>query len=347
MRQLPESTYAGKGGADKIGRPARGFRTAWSRVFRVRDVGIAMVAVLIGLAFSLTSPVFLSSYNLLNLLRQTAELGIIAMAMTMLIISGEFDLSVGAIYAVTGVVTGLLAKRFGLEIWAAAGCGLASALILGLLNGLLVTTTKINSFIATLSTMMVYRGIAMVLSQGQPISSFQFGTVFFDIMGRGKAFGTIPVPIFWLAAWGVLLFLLLHRTVFGVKVYATGDNPEAATLAGIKIARVKSAGFLLTSLAAGLAGLVSLGYLKTVTPTQGIGLELEAIAAAVLGGTSMAGGVGSIVGTFIGTFIMAEVRTGLVLLGTDAYMQDAFVGLVIALAVIANVKLTNRGNAKP
>ena len=103
---------------------------------------------------------------------------------------------------------------------------------------------------------------------------------------------------------------------------------------------------MITSLAAGLAGLVSLGYLKTVTPTQGTGLELEAIAAAVIGGTSMAGGVGSIVGTFIGTFIMAEVRTGLVLLGTDAYIQDAFVGLVIALAVIVNIKLTDRRNAK-
>ncbi|MBV9299355.1 MAG: ABC transporter permease [Verrucomicrobia bacterium] len=346
MQRLPESTYASKGAGNHARNSGTGFRSVWSRAFLIRDFGIAIVALLIGLGFSLASPVFLSTYNLLNLLRQTAELGIIAMAMTMLIISGEFDLSVGAIYAVTGVVAGLLAKHFGLEIWAAAICGLASALILGLLNGLLVTTTKINSFIATLSTMMVYRGIAMVLSQGQPISSFHSETAFFDIMGRGKGFGTIPVPIFWMATWGILLFLLLHRTAFGVKVYATGDNPEAATLAGIKIAQVKRVGFLITSFAAGLAGLVSLGYLKTVTPTQGTGLELEAIAAAVIGGTSMAGGVGSIVGTFIGTFIIAEVRTGLVLLGTDAYIQDAFVGLVIALAVIVNIKLTDRRDAK-
>jgi len=346
MQRLPESSYVDKGGADGTSVPARGFRSAWSRAFLLHDFGIGIVAVLIGFVFSLASPVFLSTYNLLNLLRQTAELGIVAMAMTMLIIAGEFDLSVGAIYAVTGVVTSLLAKHFGMEMWAAAVCGLMSAAILGLLNGLLVTTTKINSFIATLSTMMVYRGIAMVLSQGQPISSFQVEPEFFDIMGRGKGFGTIPVPIFWMAGWGVMLFLLLHRTAFGVKVYATGDNAEAAILSGIKITRVKKAGFLLTSLAAGLAGLVSLGYLKTVTPTQGTGLELEAIAAAVIGGTSMAGGVGSIVGTFIGTFIMAEVRTGLILLGTDAYIQDAFVGLVIALAVIVNIKLTHRSKGK-
>jgi ribose/xylose/arabinose/galactoside ABC-type transport system permease subunit len=346
MQRRPESEYIDKVGAQDTSIPMRGFKGAWSRAFLIRDFGIGLVAVLIGFVFSLASPVFLSTYNLLNLLRSTAELGIMAMAMTILIIAGEFDLSVGAIYAVTGVVTGLLAKHLGMEMWAAAGCGLISALILGLLNGLLVTTTKINSFIATLSTMMVYRGIAMVLSQGQPISSFQVEPEFFDIMGRGRGFGTVPVPIFWMAGWGVILFFLLHRTAFGVKVYATGDNAEAATLAGIKIARVKRIGFLLTSLAAGLAGLVSLGYLKTVTPTQGTGLELEAIAAAVIGGTSMAGGVGSIVGTFIGTFIMAEVRTGLVLLGTDAYIQDAFVGLVIALAVVINVKLTERGRTK-
>ncbi|MBV9999573.1 MAG: ABC transporter permease [Verrucomicrobia bacterium] len=341
MPQPPEIRPAERADADV--RPTRGWKSAWGRAFLLRDFGIAVVAVLIGLAFSAASPVFLSAYNLLNLLRQTAELGIVAMAMTVLIVSGEFDLSVGAIYAVAGVVTGWLAKHLGVDLWAAAGCGLAAALILGFLNGLLVSSTRINSFIATLSTMMIYRGIAMVLSQGQPISSFTSKTAFFDVMGRGKGFGTIPVPIFWMAAWGILLFVLLHRTAFGVKAYATGDNPEAAALAGIKTAGVKRAGFLLTSLAAGLAGLVSLGYLKTVTPTQGTGLELEAIAAAVIGGTSMAGGVGSIVGTFIGTFIMAEVRTGLVLLGTDAYIQDAFVGLVIAFAVIVNVKLTHRG----
>ena len=346
MQRLPEYGSIDKAGTSDPNVVSHGVKGAWSRAFLIRDFGIGIVAVLIGLVFSLASPVFLSTYNLLNLLRQTAELGIVAMAMTMLIIAGEFDLSVGAIYAVTGVVTGLLAKHFGMEMWAAAVCGLMSAAILGLLNGLLVTTTKINSFIATLSTMMVYRGIAMVLSQGQPISSFQVEPEFFDIMGRGKGFGTIPVPIFWMAGWGVMLFLLLHRTAFGVKVYATGDNAEAAILSGIKITRVKKAGFLLTSLAAGLAGLVSLGYLKTVTPTQGTGLELEAIAAAVIGGTSMAGGVGSIVGTFIGTFIMAEVRTGLILLGTDAYIQDAFVGLVIALAVIVNIKLTHRSKGK-
>ncbi len=315
-------------------------RTAFQRLFGLRDVGVLVAALLIGAFFSALTPTFLTSYNPFNVLRQTAELGIIAMAMTVLIVAGEFDLSVGAIYAVAGVVTGVLASRHDVNIWLAALVGMAAAGLLGVVNGVLIATTRINSFIATLSTMMVYRGVAMVLSQGQPIS-FQLDT-FMEVFGRAELGGVLPVPVVWLAAWAVFAWVLLHRTTFGVRVFATGDNREAAELAGIKTVRVKGIAFLLTAVASGLAALVSLSFLRTVTPTQGTGLELEAIAAAVIGGTAMSGGVGSIVGTFLGTFIMAEVRTGLVLLGTDAYVQDAFVGLVIALAVIVNVRLSTR-----
>ncbi len=324
--------------APAVGNPSRW--AAVQRAFGLRDVGVLAAAVLIAAFFSALTPMFLTAYNLFNILRQTAELGIIAMAMTMLIVAGEFDLSVGAIYAVAGVVAGLLAGRHGVNIWVAAGAGMGAALFLGLLNAVLINTTRINSFIGTLSTMMVYRGVAMVLSQGQPIS---FPLSFFmDLFGRAEIGGVLPVPVLWFAGWGVLAYLVLHRTTLGVRMFATGGNREAAELAGIKTTRVKAVAFLITALASGLAALISLSFLRTVTPTQGTGLELEAIAAAVIGGTAMSGGVGSIVGTFLGTFIMAEVRTGLVLLGTDAYVQDAFVGLVIALAVIVNTRLSMR-----
>lgn len=317
----------------------------WRRVAKLRDLGVLIAAIGIGVVFSLLAPGFLSTYNLFNLLRQTAELGIVAMAMTVLIVSGEFDLSVGATYAVTGVVTGLLFQVAGVPIWLAALGGLSAAVLLGCLNGLLVNLARMNSFIATLATMMVYRGLAMVLSQGQPISTFP-DLLFFDIWGRAKLFGSIPVPILWLTAWGAALYVLLHRTTYGVQVFATGDNREAADLAGIRTGRVKFLNFALTAFASGLAGLISLGYLKTVTPTQGSGLELEAIAASVIGGTSMRGGTGSILGAFLGALIMAEVRTGLVLLGTDAYLQDACVGLIIAIAVILNVSISNRAGRR-
>jgi len=314
--------------------------TTLQRILGVRDFGVLVAAVAVGAFFSIATPVFLTSYNIFNLLRQTAELGIVAMAMTVLIVSGEFDLSVGAIYAVTGVVSGVLASKLGWNIWISALAGVVGALFLGFLNGLLIATTRINSFIATLSTMMVFRGIAMVLSQGQPISfKLEF---FMDLFGRAELGGVVPVPVLWMLGWGLVMYFVMHRTTFGIKVFATGDNREAADLAGIKTMRIKQAGFLITSLAAGVSAVISLSFLKTVTPTQGTGLELEAIAASVIGGTAMSGGVGSILGTFIGTFIMAEVRTGLVLLGTDAYVQDAFVGLVIALAVIINVRLSTK-----
>lgn len=318
-----------------------GARRGWTSISQWRDLGVLTALVGVGASFAVLTPAFLSPYNLFNLLRQTSELGIVAMAMTVLIVSGEFDLSVGAIYAVTGVITGLAFKSLGIPIWLAAVCGLGAALILGLINGLLVTAARMSSFIATLATMMVFRGLAMVLSQGQPLSGFPQLT-FLDIAGHAKLFGSLPIPVLWLGVAGVTLYALLHRTAYGLKVFATGDNRHAADLAGIRTGRVKRLNFLITALAAGGASLISLGYLKTVTPTQGTGMELEAIAASVIGGTAMRGGVGSILGTFLGAFIMAEVRTGLVLIGTGAYVQDACVGLIIALAVILNLRLTTR-----
>ncbi len=324
-------------------RPGRNRRGAWLGISTWRDLGVVAAALAIGGTFAILTPAFLTPYNLFNLLRQTSELGIVAMAMTVLIVSGEFDLSVGAIYAVTGVVTALGFKSLGLPIWVAAGGGLGAAVVLGLVNGLLVTKARMTSFIATLATMMVFRGLAMVLSQGQPISGFP-QLAFFEILGHAKLFGSLPVPVVWLGVSGALLYTLLHRTAYGLKVFATGDNQPAADLAGIRTGRLKRLNFLITALAAGGASLISLGYLKTVTPTQGTGLELEAIAAAVIGGTAMRGGVGSILGTFLGAFIMAEVRTGLVLIGTGAYIQDACVGIIIALAVMLNLRLTAKNS---
>lgn len=315
----------------------------WARIWRSRDIGVFVAALAVALFFTIFAPRFLTAYNLFNIVRQAAELGIIAMAMTILITSGEFDLSVGALYAVSGIVTGLVFKRLDVSLWLGGAVAVLFCLGLGFLNGLLVLKTKMHSFIATLATMMVYRGVAMVLSQGQPVSAFpdQF---FFEFFGRSRLFGSLPVPIVWFFLAAIVLFFVLHRTLFGIHVFATGGNREAATLAGINTGRVKQISFMITAGSAAFAGLISLGYLKSVTPTQGTGLELEAIAASVIGGTSMRGGVGSIVGAFLGAFIMAEVRTGLVLMGTDAYVQDAFVGLIIALAVIINVRFGRGGS---
>ena len=318
-------------------------KTSLKRAFGGRDVGVLVANILIGIVFSFLAGGYFSSYNVLLLLRQTSEVGIIAMAMTILIVCGEFDLSVGAIYAVVGIITGLLFQNFGVNLFLSASVAMGVALFLGYLNGLLITKTGMHSFIGTLATMMVYRGIAMVSTGGRPVSSLP-KEPFFTIFGEGMIFDIIPVPILWLLAMCVFLFFILHKTSFGVKVFATGDNREAAELAGINTITIKRYCFMLTAFSAGVVAFTSIGFLRTATPTQGQGLELEAIAAAVIGGTSMMGGVGSIFGTFLGALIMAQVRTGLVLMGTDAYVQDALVGLVIALAVIINVQLSKKNS---
>jgi len=308
---------------------------------RGRDVGVLISTIVVGIFFSFFAPNFLSSYNIFSMLRQTAELGIVAMAMTILIIGGEFDLSVGSIYAVTGIMAGLIYKNIFPNMWIAAIIALGIALLLGGVNGLLVTTTGIHSFIGTLATMKVFRGIAMVFTRAQSVSGFE-RNAFFEITGRARIFGIIPIPILWLFVAAGIFFFILHRTEFGVKVYATGDNREAASLVGIHTVRIKRRSFMITAAAAGVAAIISLGYLRTATPSQGSGMELEAIAAAVIGGTAMSGGVGSIVGTFLGALIIAQVRTGLVLMGTDAYVQDALVGLLIAGSVVINVFITGK-----
>lgn len=308
---------------------------------RDRDVGVLISTIIVGAFFSFFAPNFLSSYNIFSMLRQTAELGIVAMAMTILIIGGEFDLSVGSIYAVTGIMTGLIYRHFLPNLWLCALLAMGIALLLGTINGLLVTTTGIHSFIGTLATMKVFRGIAMVLTGAQSVSGFE-RSLFFEITGRARIFGLIPIPILWLFIAMGIFYFVLHRTEFGVKVYATGDNREAASLVGIHTVRIKRRSFMITAAAAGAAAIISLGYLRTATPSQGSGMELEAIAAAVIGGTAMSGGVGSIIGTFLGALIIAQVRTGLVLMGTDAYVQDALVGLLIAVSVVINVFVTGK-----
>lgn len=308
---------------------------------RGRDIGVLISTIIVAIFFAFFAPNFLSSYNIFSMLRQTAELGIVAMTMTILIIGGEFDLSVGSIYAVTGIVTGLAYRHIVPNMWLAALIAIGCALILGTINGFLVTTTGIHSFIGTLATMKVFRGIAMVLTGAQSVSGFE-RSIFFEITGRARIFGIIPIPILWLFCAMGILYFILHRTEFGVKVYATGDNREAASLVGIRTIWIKRWSFLITASGAALAAIISLGYLRTATPSQGSGMELEAIAAAVIGGTAMSGGVGSILGTFLGALIIAQVRTGLVLMGTDAYVQDALVGLLIAVSVVINVFITGK-----
>ena len=313
-------------------------RKLLTRITSMREAGVLLALVLIMIFFGLSTSTFFTANNLMNVLRQSSILGIMAMAVTFLIISGEFDLSIGSTFALTGI-SAVVMMESGMAPALAFLVALVFACGVGLFNGLVVTKARIPSFIATMATMMIVRSIDLVISGSRPRVLGNRGLIG-KIMGSAVLGDVIPIPIVWLLVVVVISWILLSKTTFGYKVYATGGNIRAARLSGINTDRIKITNFILTSFAAGLAGIVSLCFLRMVSPTQGAGYELDAIAATVIGGTALAGGIGSISGAFIGSFILAVIKNGLVLLGTNAYIQDAVLGGVILLAVIINLQLS-------
>lgn len=311
------------------------------RLLEMREIGVIIALVSIALFFSLTTSAFLTWRNFFNVARQASVIGIIAVAMTMLIISQEFDLSVGSILAVTAMVSGLMVKNTQMNIWLTIPISLGLGAIMGLINGLIIIKGGIPSFIATLGMMMLYRGIAFILSGGMPLALYK-PSFFYVLLGQGRLFGLIPTPAIWLGAVCLIGYFFLHHTKYGFEVYATGGNREAARLCGINTSKIKLITFVITGIAAAFAGLVSVAYLGSVTPRQGMGIELQAIAASVIGGTSLLGGEGSILGALLGAFIMAEIRNGLVIKGAGVYWQDALLGLVIVTAVLLSAQIERR-----
>lgn len=309
-------------------------------IFRFREVGVLTALILIGIFLSAATPYFLTTTNLLNISRQMVIISIIAVGMTFLIISREFDLSVGSTYGLSGIVAGMMVLKLGVDIWLAVPIVLLLGALIGLINGVMVTKVGIPSFIVTLGTLSVLRGFALVLANGWPVSDLPPSS-FFSIFA-GNVAGGIPTHTVWMVVILLIGGFVLSRTVFGYHVYATGGNPRAARLMSIDTDRVKIINFVLAATLAALCGLLTLAFLNSVTPTAGAGLELDIIASVVIGGTALAGGAGSILGTFLGAAIMSTVRNGLVLLGVSAYWQQAAIGLVIVIAVTVDVLGTRR-----
>lgn len=308
-------------------------------ILKKREFGVFMALFLIGVIFTILTDSFLTVSNLLNMLRQTAVVGIMTMGMTMLITSQEFDLSVGSIYALSPVLFGVMIKRFGINVWISFILILFFAVILGSINGLITLKFGIPSFITTLGTMMFFRGVTLMVAEGWPISSLP-ASKFYSLFG-GEYFG-IPMQAFWFIIITIVAYIIFQRTKFGYKIFATGGNREAAELAGIKTSKVKLICFILTAVTATLAGITALSYLGSVSPTQGSGIEMEVIAASVIGGTALFGGSGSILGAFLGASIMGAIRNGLALMGTSAYIREGLLGLIIVSAVIVNVQYSRQ-----
>ncbi|MHB8629039.1 MAG: ABC transporter permease [Aggregatilineales bacterium] len=289
---------------------------------------LLMAFVLMCLIFSLFAPGFFSINNLKTISNTVAEVGITAVGMTLVLVTAGVDLSVGSTAALAGVVTSLLWPNV-LPIWPAVLCGLLSGLLVGLFNGLVITRLRINPLITTLATYSAVRGIAFIITGPQ---DNQLGDPSFEWLGRGNVAG-IPASLIIMLVLFAVFYFILRSTRFGRNLYAIGGSREAARLAGIKINVHLLIAYGVCGLLSAFAGLISAAQLGAGRPQAATGLEFTVIAAVVLGGTSLAGGKGSLLGTLIGVVLLRTLDNGLVLLNISSYYQDVARGAVLLLTV--------------
>lgn len=292
-----------------------------------QGLGLFLVFIAIVIVMSFLSPFFLSANNFLNLLLASSTIGIVAMFTTMLMIGGGLDLSVGSTAALVGIVIAYTQDALG--IWGAVVLGLLVGIVVGLLNGFFVTRVGINPLITTLGMLGVTRGLAFVLSGGltTPVPDAAFGQI-----GRG-ALGPIPIPVVLFLLITLLTFFIMRFTTYGRAMFSIGGNPTASFLAGLPVKRYQMIAYTLSGFSAALAGVVLTSRLAAGAPQAAAFLELSVIAAVVLGGTSLAGGKGSVFGTFIGVLILGTLNNGMTLLSVSSYYQQIAQGLVLLLAV--------------
>lgn len=300
-----------------------------------QKLGPLLGLIILFIIVSVLNTSFLEPLNILNLLRQVSINALIAFGMTFVILTGGIDLSVGAILALSSALTaGMIVSGVDPIIAILVGCVLGAAM--GMVNGLLITKGNMAPFIATLATMTIFRGLTLVYTKGNPITGLGDNHLF-QLFGRGYFLG-IPVPAVTMLVIFIILFIILHKTPFGRKTYAIGGNEKAAFISGIKVPRVKVMIYALSGLLAALAGAILTSRLNSAQPTAGTSYELDAIAAVVLGGTSLSGGKGRIVGTLIGALIIGTLNNGLNLLGVSSFYQMVVKGIVIIIAVLLDRK---------
>jgi ribose transport system permease protein len=310
-----------------------------ARLLRAREAGVFIALLVLCIFLSFATNGFLSSLNLLNVGRQVSLLGIMAVGMTFVLIAGEVDLSVGSIYAFSGLATGLLIIA-GWTLLPALGVGLATGVGIGLINGILSTYGRLPSLIATLGMLSMVRGAALILTNGQPVTvNLRNGALpdvlkTFSAMGQGYLFGVVPMQLVFFIVVAAIAWVILSCTNFGFRVFAVGGSAKAARVSGISVNSVKIWAFMLMGLLAALAGILGLAFLPSSQAGRtGLGLELDVIAATIVGGASLSGGEGTILGTILGVLIIGVMRNGLVLMGISPFVQELMIGLVIIVAV--------------
>jgi ribose transport system permease protein len=297
------------------------------RIHWREELGLLIVYILLVLALWWASPYFMTVRNLRNILLAVSTIGIISLAMTMVIVAGGIDLSIGSVVALVGVVIAQFSHHLPMSM--AVSAAIAVGIVVGAFNGAAVTFARINPLITTLATLSIVRGLAMRFSGGltQSISNESFAW-----LGRGYLLG-IPIPVIAMLVLFALTAWVMGWTVFGRNIYAVGGNAQASRLAGLPVSRIQMTVYILSGLSAALGGIFTAAQLGAAAPQAALGLELSVIAAVILGGTSLAGGKGSIWGTLLGVLIMGTLNNGLTLLNVRSEMQDVARGTVLLLAV--------------
>jgi ribose transport system permease protein len=315
---------AGKG--TKSGLAAKAVR-------RVSDAGLMMFLLLSLLFFSVASPHFLSFDNFMNILISVAMIGTVAAGMTMVIVGGGLDLSVASTMALVGSVEAVLVVQGGQPWWVGVGAGLVVGVLVGVMNSVVISYLRVNSIITTLATMQIVRGAAYIYTGGNSIYVSDQALEWF---GSGRVVGA-PVPAILMMLSFVGVWLVMKYTVFGRYVYAIGGNKVASRLAGINVNRYVNAVFIISGLMAGLAGIMLVGLTGLSVPSAATAYELDVITAVLLGGTSLAGGEGSVWGTLVGVLIIGIINNGMTLLNVPPYWQIAAKGVLLLVAVAIDV----------
>lgn len=311
------------------------------KALRSPEFSSLVILCVIVLLFVVGNDKFLSPLNISNILAFLPELGIIALAMTLLLTAGEFDLGVGAVFAFGPVIVMLLVQNAGWDLPAALLAGLAVCIVIGGLNGILVTKIGISSFLVTLSMLLIVRGAALYITQGFPLKSWDQPSPLVTLLAGSFRIGefTFYASLFWFVGLTLLSIYVLNYSKLGNWISAIGSNRNAAVARGVPADAVKIGLFVVTSVAAGLAGMISAFRISAASPVAGTAYELEVIAMVVVGGTALTGGRGTILGTLVGIFMLRTIRNGIVLIGVPGLAYNIFVGAIILVMLVLHVLL--------
>jgi ribose transport system permease protein len=305
-------------------------RTAWSRIASINELGILTALIAIIMVTALFNPDFLRFETLVTITRQSSFIAIMAMGTVFLLSMREIDLSVGAVYGLTAMI-GALLVRAGLDPWLAGAVGVLVGVGLGLINGLVANGLKIATIIATLGTLSVYRGTTLIIADSRTVGDQPRDHAFYQILGGD--FLSVPVSVWVMIVLGIVLHFVYRRTRFGFVVRSIGSNPEAANMSGISVARVRLMALALQGGLCGVAGVLTLAFFSSADPGLGVGNELLVIASAIIGGTSLAGGTGTVIGAIFGAMTIGMIRASLIQFGVTTSWSTFVTGCVVIGAV--------------